>query len=105
ALEKFEEEVGSGSLTVVGAVYDFRNDMRQGFGKVAIVDVNGNSDAAKIQAFERGVLGLGPALGKKGDAEKIDKGEKAEKADKEAPEKPEKPKPEKAKAHGDQAER
>jgi carbonic anhydrase len=74
ALEKFEEEVSSGSLTVVGAVYDFRNDMRQGFGKVTIVDVNGNAEPARIQAFERGVLGLGPAPVDK-DKEK-DKGDK-----------------------------
>src|SRR5262249_30186505 len=46
ALEKFDEEVGAGTLTVVGAVYDFRNDLHQGLGKVTIVDVNGNAEPA-----------------------------------------------------------
>ncbi len=58
ALAKFDEEVASGSLTIVGGVYDFRNDMKQGLGKVVLVNVNGHKDAAKVVAFERGVLGL-----------------------------------------------
>ncbi len=58
ALATFGEEVAEGRLTVVGAVYDLRNDLKQGSGRVLLVDVNGHRDAAKVQAFERGVLGL-----------------------------------------------
>jgi carbonic anhydrase len=58
ALAKFDEEVASGTLTIVGGVYDFRNDMKQGTGKVVLVNVNGHKDAAKVQAFERGIQGL-----------------------------------------------
>ena len=63
ALDKFGERVSDGQLTIVGAVFDFRNDMHQGFGKVVIVDVNGNREPARIAAFERGVLGLAPSPG------------------------------------------
>lgn len=53
AVLKYGEEVESGNLTVVGAVYDFRNDLGQGVGKVTVVDVNGNSDHDKVDAFAR----------------------------------------------------
>ena len=65
AIAKFDDEVADGSLTIVGGVYDFRNDMKQGVGKIVLVNVNGHKDAAKVAAFERGVLGLvgeGPHL-------------------------------------------
>ena len=55
AVARFGEEVLEGSLIVVGAVYDFRNDRKQGWGKLAIVDVNGNADPQKVQAFEKAV--------------------------------------------------
>lgn len=48
AMAKFEAEVMSGELTVIGAVYDFRNEMRQGQGKLNIVNVNGETDPARI---------------------------------------------------------
>lgn len=48
AMSKFEREVISGHLTVVGAVYDFRNEMARGQGKLNIINVNGETDAAKI---------------------------------------------------------
>ena len=60
ALEQFAEEVRTGRLTVVGAVYDFRNDLKRGAGKFSIIDVNGVKDAAKMLSFERLVLGLPP---------------------------------------------
>ncbi|MDD5389062.1 MAG: carbonic anhydrase [Gallionellaceae bacterium] len=52
AMSKFENEVISGHLTVMGAVYDFRNDMQQGQGRLNIINVNGETDAAKIAAME-----------------------------------------------------
>lgn len=52
AMSKFENEVISGRLTVMGAVYDFRNEMAQGQGRLNIINVNGETDAAKIAALE-----------------------------------------------------
>jgi carbonic anhydrase len=51
ALKKYGKRVQSGSLTVVGAVFDFRDDLGQGPGKFAIVDVNGNGEAERMEAF------------------------------------------------------
>lgn len=52
AMSKFENEVISGQLTVMGAVYDFRNEMKQGQGRLNIINVNGETDVAKIAALE-----------------------------------------------------
>jgi carbonic anhydrase len=52
AMGKFEEDVISGHLTVVGAVYDFKNEMRQGLGKLNVVNVNGETNPAKIAKLE-----------------------------------------------------
>jgi carbonic anhydrase len=51
ALTKFGGRVQAGKLTVIGAVYDFRNDMTQGIGKVNIVNVNGNNEPQRMRAF------------------------------------------------------
>jgi len=63
ALLKFASEVETGDLTVVGAVYDLRNDMKQGYGHIALVNINGNTDATKLTAFEKAVSGAGSAQG------------------------------------------
>ncbi|HRH80357.1 MAG TPA: carbonic anhydrase [Thiobacillaceae bacterium] len=52
AMAKFESEVMTGRLTVVGAIYDFRNDMRQGQGRLNIINVNGETDPAAIARLE-----------------------------------------------------
>jgi carbonic anhydrase len=52
AMSKFEQEVIGGHLTVVGAVYDSTNEMRQGQGKLNIVNVNGETNAAKIAKLD-----------------------------------------------------
>lgn len=52
AMSKFEEDVLSGKLTVVGAVYDFRNELAQGQGKLVVVNVNGETDLAKIARLD-----------------------------------------------------
>ena len=52
AMGKFEEKVISGELVIVGAVYDFRDDLKQGQGKLAIVNVNGETDAKKLLQLE-----------------------------------------------------
>ncbi len=52
ALGKFETEVMSGHLTVMGAVYDFKNEMKLGQGRLNIVNVNGETDPARIAKLE-----------------------------------------------------
>jgi carbonic anhydrase len=57
ALKHFGKEVQAGQLTVVGAVYDFRNDLLQGAGKLTVVNVNGNAEAERMAAFVEAVSG------------------------------------------------
>ena len=52
AMTKFEPEVLSGRLTVMGAVYDFRNDMKLGQGRLNVVNVNGETDPGRIAQLE-----------------------------------------------------
>ena len=54
-LAKFGELVRSGRLVVVGAVYDFRDDLKQGAGRVVVVNVNGNAEPATLAAFTKGL--------------------------------------------------
>lgn len=49
AMRKFEEEVGEGKLVVIGAVYDFRNELKQGYGRLVIINLGGETDPQKIQ--------------------------------------------------------
>lgn len=51
ALAEFGDKVKAGQLLVVGAVYDFSNDMKQGAGKLNVINVNGETDAAKVKAL------------------------------------------------------
>lgn len=55
-LRKFEEEVKEGKLTVIGAVYDFKNEMGKGQGKLEIINVNGQTDPIAIKKFVNGAL-------------------------------------------------
>lgn len=63
AMNKFEEEVISGKLTVVGAVYDFRNDLGNGQGKLTVINVNGETDPTRIAALNL-MQGLDKPMGK-----------------------------------------
>jgi carbonic anhydrase len=63
ALKRYGKRVQSGALTVVGAVFDFRDDLGQGPGKLVIVDVNGNGEAERLEAFVAAVND-GPQDGK-----------------------------------------
>jgi len=49
ALNFFSEELNQQKLIVIGAVYDFRNDYRQGYGRLVIINVNGSTDTGKIK--------------------------------------------------------
>ncbi|MDF3067499.1 MAG: carbonic anhydrase [Polyangiaceae bacterium] len=57
ALKHFAKDIQTGQLTVVGAVYDFRNDLQQGAGKLSIVNVNGNSEPERMTAFVEAITG------------------------------------------------
>lgn len=51
SLRRFGSRVVEGKLTIVGAVYDVRDDLGFGAGKLVIVTVNGNSDTERMAAF------------------------------------------------------
>lgn len=48
ALKEWAEQVKNGELLVVGAVYDFADDMKQGAGRLNIININGETDSAKL---------------------------------------------------------
>jgi carbonic anhydrase len=85
ALKHFAKEIQTGQLTVVGAVYDFRNDLMQGAGRLAIINVNGNSEPERMEAFVAAVSGKSSELregkdkkrGKSGKAGRLDDREAA----------------------------
>lgn len=58
AVGLFSPFVQSGELTVVGAVYDFRNDFGAGHGLLRIVNVNSNVEEARLEAFEKAIRAL-----------------------------------------------
>jgi carbonic anhydrase len=49
ALKKYATEVKEGRLTMIGGVYDFRNDYSQGSGRLVIINVNGKTSPTEIQ--------------------------------------------------------
>jgi len=49
ALKEWADKVKKGELLVVGAVYDFSDDMKQGAGKLNIININGETDPAKLR--------------------------------------------------------
>jgi carbonic anhydrase len=59
AMKKFEEEIKEGKLTVIGAVYDFRNTMHQGQGRLNIININGSTDSGSIMSGLMKMTGAG----------------------------------------------
>lgn len=55
AVTHFAARVQSGDLTVIGAVYDVTNELRKGPGRLHLVNINGNVEAARVRAFEDAV--------------------------------------------------
>jgi carbonic anhydrase len=49
AMLNYSEEVGSGHLTVIGAVMDFADDVHQGAGKLHIININGETDPTLLE--------------------------------------------------------
>lgn len=56
ALKQFAQRVNTGDLTIVGAIYDFRNDMGRGPGRLTVVNVNGNQDEERLKAFGDAIM-------------------------------------------------
>ena len=56
ALLTFASRVNAGQLTIIGAVYDPRNELEKGAGKVSIINVNGITEPARLKAFHEAVL-------------------------------------------------
>lgn len=52
AMEKFSGKVESGKLLIVGAVYDFSDEMKQGAGKLHMINMNGETDPDKLKTFK-----------------------------------------------------
>jgi carbonic anhydrase len=46
---KFAEEIATGQLVVIGAVMDFADDLHQGAGKLHLININGETDPAKLE--------------------------------------------------------
>jgi carbonic anhydrase len=59
-LTRFGQFVTDGRLTVIGAVYDFRDDLGKGPGRVTVVNVNGNSEPTRLAAFVTAITGAKP---------------------------------------------
>lgn len=45
---KFADLITEGKLTVLGAIYDFRNEFKRGHGRFILIDVNGERNYKKI---------------------------------------------------------
>jgi carbonic anhydrase len=50
AMQEWAHEIKAGHLLVIGAVYDFADDMHQGAGKLVLINVNGQTSEAAMQA-------------------------------------------------------
>jgi carbonic anhydrase len=62
AVEHFGTRIQEGDLIVLGAVYDFRNDLRGGAGKLHLVNVNANTEPERLKAFSAALM-LGQTAG------------------------------------------
>jgi carbonic anhydrase len=51
ALDKFGPRIVTGKLTVIGGVYDMKDDLGKGLGRISVVDVNGNAEPNRLRAF------------------------------------------------------
>jgi len=66
AVTHFGDALREQRVVVVGAVYDFRNDLGRGYGRLSVVNVNGNVEPARMKAFESS-LATGSARTKEAD--------------------------------------
>lgn len=60
AVEQFGHLIRQGELTVVGAVYDYRNELGGKPGTLHLINVNANREPDRLRAFERVVQAVAP---------------------------------------------
>jgi len=55
SLQDYQKEVDKGTLMIVGAVFDFANDMKKGYGKFNVVNINGKDiqDNFKVKVKDK----------------------------------------------------
>jgi carbonic anhydrase len=60
SMEKFKKLIAQNKLVIVGAIYDFSNELGHGFGKLVLINVNGEKDISKIKELEilKGIKGV-----------------------------------------------
>jgi len=51
AYKEFKGDVESGKLTIVGVIYDLANDFNNGYGRLKIVNINGESNPGKMMDY------------------------------------------------------
>jgi len=51
AQKEFKQDVESGKLTIVGVIYDLANDFNNGYGRLKIVNINGETNPEKLMQF------------------------------------------------------
>ena len=49
ALSKYSDKIENGELTVLGAIYDFKNEFGFGRGKVALTSINGENNSETVK--------------------------------------------------------
>ncbi|MBT3918659.1 MAG: hypothetical protein HOF25_05330, partial [Nitrosomonadales bacterium] len=49
ASTEFNNKLSNDEILIVGAVYDFANDMKQGPGKLNIININGKTNPVEIK--------------------------------------------------------
>lgn len=49
AMLKFDDELKAGKLNVIGAVLDFADDLHLGAGKLTLININGETEAGKLE--------------------------------------------------------
>ncbi len=52
ALTKFADEIKKGSLTVIGGIYDFKNEYNQGSGRLVLININGETNPDAIRKIQ-----------------------------------------------------
>jgi len=53
ALQEYQNDIDRGTLIVVGAVFDFANDMKYGYGQFNVVNINGKDVEEKFNAYKK----------------------------------------------------
>lgn len=61
SVQRYAAEISAGKLAVIGCVYDFANLYQRKYGRIAMLNINGETDSAKLRETEL-VRSLPPEL-------------------------------------------